>query len=64
MKVGILGVDSLSILFNHRSFQKPIAEKIRIPGFRMEMEVSPRSIGGRTSRTTYKMATVGSGRCS
>ena len=44
----LLGVDSFFILFNHRSFQKPIAvfwlprrfSERRIPGFRMEMEVS------------------------
>ena len=53
-------VDSLSILFNHRSFQKPIAvpgfwmvpktEKIRIPGFRMEMEASLRMLEGVPAR--------------
>ena len=46
-----LVVDSLSILFSHRSFQKPdrhfpqgfwwFSRKIRIPGLRMEMEVTP-----------------------
>ena len=50
LKPDSLGVDSFSILFNHRSFEKPIAFS---PGFwvafwkagcleRMEMEVSPR----------------------
>ena len=42
----------MSIIFSHRSFQKPIAvspgfwwfsRKTRIPGFRMELEVTPRT---------------------
>ena len=45
----IVGVDSDSILFNHRSYQKPdlfssaflvVSRKIRIPGFRMEIEAT------------------------
>ena len=46
-----LGVDSVSILFHPRSFQKPqrsfpwhsggFSRKIRIPGFRMDMEATP-----------------------
>ena len=50
----VLGVDSLSILFSHRSFPQPdpfpqvvflwFSRKIRIRGFRMEMEVTPRLV--------------------
>ena len=55
-----LGVDSFSIIFNHPSFQKPdpfplvvswFPEKIRIPGFRMDMEATLRVASSFPSRS-------------